>query len=171
MSSNKKVKEELIRRYGNKCFIERLKLRDTRGLKYKGCGQYKRMKQLTYHHIKMKKDGGKATIENGALLSAENHQWFHQQPNEEQRIMNGMFQDLKRRIDSQELPVIITDDLEAPIEVECAEISIENNRLQVKKLSKADKKREQRAKKKAEEKQKAKEKRKLQRLRKEFEDR
>ena len=54
--SNKKVKDALIRLYGNKCFIERLHLRDTKGMKYRGCNQYKKMKQLTYHHIKMKKN-------------------------------------------------------------------------------------------------------------------
>lgn len=100
MSSNKSVKEEMIRRYGAKCFIERLKLRDTSGLRYKGKGQYKKMKMLTYHHIRMKSKGGKATIENGALLSAENHIWFHQQPKADQERMNQQFQDLKRDIDN-----------------------------------------------------------------------
>ena len=57
MSSNKGVKEEMIKRYGAKCFIERLHLRDTKGQKYKGKGQYKRMKQLTFHHIRMKSKG------------------------------------------------------------------------------------------------------------------
>ena len=92
MSSNRAVKERLIARYGAECFIERLKLRDTSGLRYKGKNQYKKMKMLTYHHIKEKSKGGKATIENGALLSAENHAWFNRQPKEAQRIMNRMFQ-------------------------------------------------------------------------------
>ena len=42
MSSNKAVKERLIARYGAECFIERLKLRDTSGLKYTGKNQYKK---------------------------------------------------------------------------------------------------------------------------------
>jgi hypothetical protein len=99
MSSNKSVKEEMIRKYGAKCFIERLRLRDTKGEVYKGKGQYKRMKMLTYHHIRMKSKGGKATIENGAILSAENHAWFHKQPKVEQEKMNQQFQELKREID------------------------------------------------------------------------
>ena len=90
MSGNKKVKDAMIRLYGDECFIEKLKLRDTSGLTYKGKAQYKRMKMLTYHHIRQKARGGKATIENGALLSAENHQWFHQQPKAEQERMNNM---------------------------------------------------------------------------------
>lgn len=100
MSSNRAVKERLIARYGAECFIERLKLRDTSGLRYKGKNQYKKMKMLTYHHIKEKSKGGKATIENGALLSAENHAWFHQQDRADRERMNQQFQDLKRDIDN-----------------------------------------------------------------------
>lgn len=161
MSSNKKVKEALIKRYGNQCFIEKLKLRDTKGMKYKGCKQYKRMKQLTYHHIKMKKDGGKATIENGALLSTENHEWFHKQSESDQRIMNDMFQELKRKIDSQELKVEIVEEIECPLNIGVAEIVCDDNGILFKGLTPSEKKA----------KQKAKEKRELQRIRKEFEDR
>ena len=50
--SNKKAKEKLIQLYGAECFIEKLNLRkDTEPRRYKSKGQYKRMKQLTYHHI------------------------------------------------------------------------------------------------------------------------
>ena len=122
MSSNKAAKEELIRRYGAKCFIERLGLRDTSGLKYTGQGQYKRMKMLTYHHIKEKSKGGKATRENGALLSAENHQWFNQQPKEEQEKMNQQFQELKRNIDNGyepcEVVLVPEEEIEQPYELD-----------------------------------------------------
>ena len=99
MSSNKRATEALIRLYGKECFIEKLHLRPDTERKYTGKAQYHRMKQLTYHHIEMKKDGGKATIENGALLSAENHEWFNRQSKEKQRQMNDMFQEYKRKID------------------------------------------------------------------------
>lgn len=95
MSSNKSVKEEMIRIYGSECFIDKLHLREDKNRKYKGKGQLKKMKQLTYHHIKMKKDGGKATVENGALLSAENHAWFHKQSEEKQAEINRAFQEYK----------------------------------------------------------------------------
>lgn len=112
MGSNKKAKEALIELYGAECFIERLHLRDTSGLKYTGSKQYKRMKTLTYHHIKMKSKGGKATVRNGALLSAENHAWFHQQSNSEQERMNEMFQELKQKIDNaDECEIVITEDV------------------------------------------------------------
>lgn len=116
MSSNKKAKDELIRYYGAECFIEKLKLRkDVKPKRYRGRGQTKRMKQLTYHHIKMKKDGGKATRENGALLSAENHSWFHQQSPQAQGYMNALFQEYKRQVD--ECQVVFVDELDLGFEI------------------------------------------------------
>lgn len=123
MSGNKKVKDAMIRLYGDECFIEKLKLRDTSGLTYKGKAQYKRMKMLTYHHIRMKSKGGKATIENGALLSAENHQWFHQQSKTEQERMNNLFQEYKRSVDNgvyEECQVVITSNVSQTIEARVA---------------------------------------------------
>lgn len=120
MKNNKKVKEKLIKLYGNECFIEKLHLRkDTEPRKYKSKSQMKRMKQLSYHHIKMRKDKGKTTIENGALLSVENHSWFHKQPEEKQRQMNNMFQKYK------ELKVEFVDDLELPFEIKFTELKID----------------------------------------------
>lgn len=124
MSSNKSAKQALIRRYGNQCFIERLHLRDTKGLRYTSCGQLRRMKQLTYHHILEKSKGGRATIENGALLSEENHEWFHRQPKEAQRVMNNMFQELKRQIDYQECNVEFVEEIKCPFEAQFLEIDI-----------------------------------------------
>ena len=34
-------------------------------------------KDLTYHHILKREDGGKATIDNGALLMPAGHQYLH----------------------------------------------------------------------------------------------
>ena len=120
MSSNKRAKEDLIRRYGAECFIEKLGLRDTSKLKYKGKKQYERMKILTYHHIKRKASGGQATVQNGALLSAENHAWFHQQSEVEQTRLNDIFQEYKRQVDyglSEECQVVIMQNIPKVTEV------------------------------------------------------
>lgn len=98
--SNKRAKERLIQLYGAECFIEKLHLRkDTEPRKYTSKGQYKRMKQLTYHHIREKQHGGKSTVENGALLSAENHEWFNKQSKEAQKQMNELFQEYKHSVE------------------------------------------------------------------------
>ena len=98
--SNKRTKERLIQLYGAECFIEKLQLRkDTEPRRYTSKGQRKRMKQLTYHHIKEKQYGGKATIANGALLSEENHIWFNEQSKEAQKQMNELFQQYKKSVE------------------------------------------------------------------------
>jgi hypothetical protein len=124
MSSNKKAKEELIRYYGAECFIDKLKLRkDVEPKRYKGKKQMHRMKQLTYHHIKMKKDGGRATRENGALLSAENHAWFHKQSEQSQIEMNEIFQEYKKQY--QECKVVFVDELSSGFEIKPTIIAID----------------------------------------------
>ena len=115
MSHNKKIKEMLIKKYGAVCFIERLKLR-TEPKVYKSKKQYKKMKQLTYHHIIEKQFGGETTIENGALINVENHEWLHQQAEEIKQKINDMMQELKveyvDELDTryQVLPKVITFD-------------------------------------------------------------
>lgn len=97
--SNKKARKKLIKSYGAECFIEKLHLRkDTEPRQYTSKGQYKRMKQLTYHHIREKQYGGKATVENGAILSEENHIWFNKQSKEAQKQMNELFQKYKASV-------------------------------------------------------------------------
>lgn len=101
-SKNTRIKRKMIAKYGTECWIDKLHLRPVPATaKYTSKGQLKRMKQLTYHHILEKSKGGKATEENGALLSAENHAWFHQQTAEVQRKLNQIFQEYKRRFNEE----------------------------------------------------------------------
>ena len=137
MSNNKGIKKELIKRYGAECFIEKLHLRkDKKPRRYTSKNQKKRMRQLTYHHIKMKKDGGKATVENGALLSAENHTWFHQQSSTIQGYLNAIFQEYKRQVD--ECKVTFVDNLDLPFEIKGIAFDIDEKG----KYNRAEKKRE-----------------------------
>ena len=116
--SNKKARKKLIKLYGAECFIEKLHLRtDTEPRQYTSKGQYKRMKQLTYHHIREKQHGGKATVENGALLSAENHIWFNEQSKEAQKQMNELFQKYKQSI---ECKVEFVDELDTRFSIASA---------------------------------------------------
>ena len=116
--SNKRAKEKLIELYGAECFIEKLHLRvDTEPRRYKSKGQYKRMKQLTYHHIREKRNNGKATVENGALLSTENHEWFNRQSKEAQKQMNELFQRYKNSV---ECSVEFVDNLETSFSIASA---------------------------------------------------
>ena len=142
MSSNKKAKKELMRLYGKECFIEKLHLRPDTERHYTGKAQYHRMQQLTYHHIREKVKGGKSTVENGALLSAENHIWFNQQSKQDQRKMNKAFQDYKHSVDvhcvglsfKEDNSIIVEKlqetteiDFELPPELEAGVIELEFN--------------------------------------------
>lgn len=68
MSSNKNAKLKLIELYGAECFIDKLHIRDTKGLTYTGKAQKEKMKRLTYHHIRPKSKGGRATVENRSFI-------------------------------------------------------------------------------------------------------
>lgn len=112
MSSNTKMKQKLIQLFGPECFIEKLHLRhDEKPRRYKSKHQYKRMKKLSYHHIIEKSKGGPTTIENGALLSVENHEWFHKQSKADQARMNQIFKDYKA------CKVVFTDELDLRFKV------------------------------------------------------
>lgn len=128
MSSNKRVREELESLYGKECFIEKLHLRkDTEPRKYTSKGQMEKMKRLTFHHILEKRNNGQATVENGALLSNENHIWFHKQSSNKQGYMNAIFQEYKRQVDEckNECKVVFVDDLKVPYEVKATEFILD----------------------------------------------
>ena len=129
-NSNKKAKEELIRLYGAECFIERLHLRPEESKVYTGKQlKYMRkhqqqLKRLTYHHIKERSQGGKATVKNGALLNEGNHRWFNQQTKENQEKMNEAFQELKDKLDkARECKIEFVDTLDIGIKINYTEIS------------------------------------------------
>lgn len=53
--NNRQVKERMIELFGAECFIEKLHLRkDEKPRRYRSKSHKKRMKELTYHHIKEK---------------------------------------------------------------------------------------------------------------------
>lgn len=132
MSSNKKAKERLIELYGAECFIEKLHLRKDKGRVYKGKKQKEKMKQLTYHHILEKRNNGKATVENGALLSAENHAWFNKQSQQAQAQMNQIFQEYKRQVNVGVAVVVPAKGIVETKKIkcdfdDCIEIKLEDN--------------------------------------------
>lgn len=136
MSSNKSAKEALIKAFGAECFIDKLGLRKDKNRKYTSKSQYKRMKQLTYHHIQEKQHGGKATFENGAILSVENHEWFNKQSKEKQAEMNKAFQEYKK------CNVEFVEQLDLGIKVNFSEISFEEPKEKKKEFNRAKEKRE-----------------------------
>jgi len=128
---NKEARRILIQLYGPECFIDKLHLRKyDKPVHYTSKGQRERMKQLTYHHIREKSKGGKATVENGALLSEENHIWFHRQSKEKQKQMNNTFQQYKKcKVEFADIP-------EPEFEIKFAEIEVED-KIKIKPINRA----------------------------------
>lgn len=138
MSSNKHVKDKMIRIFGKKCFIEELHLRKKEDIeaekrKYTGKCQRCIMDQLTYHHILEKCRGGKATVENGAILRYINHQWFHRLPKAQQEKINKLFQEYKKQF-YQNTQVQFVDNIDTGIKVDLAEIELTDKEVKAKKL-------------------------------------
>lgn len=104
--SNKRAKEALIKIYGNECMFERAKIaqkiEQIGGIKtYSSYLAGKRFKgknikkQLTYHHLRHKSDGGPATLENGAIVEATAHAYLHSLPRPQEEMINNMLRAYK----------------------------------------------------------------------------
>ena len=105
-NSNCSAKKELERIYGKGCFFNRAKVAEQieamGGIKtFKVFVQEKRFKgkpishQITYHHLKHKSEGGKATVENGANVEEVAHQYLHSLPRNQEEVINNMLREFK----------------------------------------------------------------------------
>lgn len=115
MSSNTSIKNQMIKKYGKKCFIEELRLRDPEEVRaevrrYTSKGQRALMDTLTYHHIVEKCRGGRATETNGAILRNINHMWFNRLSRAQQAEINELFQEYKRAFKTTPTPTPTTED-------------------------------------------------------------
>lgn len=95
--SNRSAREMLEKIYGKHCFIHegirKLKPPTPKKGTYKGKSiAY----QLTYHHLKAKRDGGKATVENGACVCRSCHDWLEQLSEQEREKVNDELRAYKR---------------------------------------------------------------------------
>lgn len=99
--SNKRAKQALIEIYGNGCMFEKAriaeKIEQMGGIRtYRSYVAEKRFKgksikkQLTYHHLRHKSDGGPANVENGAVVEATAHAYLHSLPRHQEEIINNM---------------------------------------------------------------------------------
>lgn len=90
MSSNKSARQQLERVFGKICMVEAAGIRyipKEKRRKIKGYTKYDDV--LTYHHIHEKAKGGKATMENGAIVRGYNHRWIHTLSEEKKEEVNS----------------------------------------------------------------------------------
>lgn len=104
--SNKRAKEALIQIYGEECMFEKARVAERieqmGGIRtYRSYVAEKKFKgkpikkQLTYHHLRHKSEGGPATVENGAVVEAVAHAYLHSLPRHQEEIANNMLRAYK----------------------------------------------------------------------------
>lgn len=112
MSTNKEAKNALERMYGKGCMfkkagieqkVEALRTIKTykkflRETKYTGRKIHLLERNLTYHHLKHRSEGGKATTENGAVIGELPHRYMHSLPRHDEEIINNMLRNYKLQI-------------------------------------------------------------------------
>ena len=81
-----RIKEEMLQIYGEYCWLNNLWIPN----KYN---------KLTYHHILERRNGGKVTIENGALIGRNEHDYLNFLDNNYHKIydeLNELFYELNK---------------------------------------------------------------------------
>ena len=63
---------------------------------------------MTFHHLKHRSDGGKATASNGAIVSEIAHRYIHSLPRDQEEIVNNMLR--KYKLDVRGGLIEVTDD-------------------------------------------------------------
>lgn len=134
MGSNKRAREELERIYGKGSMFERSHVEDylstlPRIKSYKKFVEEKHYttkdilklkKRMNYHHLEHKADGGKATTENGAVVSEDEHRYIHSLPRHQEEIINNHIRQWKLDyislsagdvIDSGEIDLDLSEDV------------------------------------------------------------
>lgn len=114
MSSNKSARQELEMIYGKGCMFFKANIPERlrqAGIQIKGYKVFvgekrykgKKIKRLettmTYHHLEHKADGGKTSVENGAIVNELAHRYMHSLPRQDEEIINDMLRDYKREFE------------------------------------------------------------------------
>lgn len=146
---NKVIRERLERIYGKGCMFQKAliaeRIEAIGGIKtYKKYIQehkytLKKIKKLestmTLHHLKHRSEDGATSERNGAIVNSLAHGYLHSLDRAEEEIVNGMLRDYKAGIDSgkyERVDVELVDDLDTGLEINFAELSLGDDKIEVK---------------------------------------
>lgn len=134
MSTNRGAKQELERMFGKGCMFRnfniekelsqlhptitsyRIYLKQTR---YTGKQINQLERNMTYHHLRHRSEGGKTTLDNGAVLSELVHRYVHWLPRREEEIINNLIRQKKFEFKAGILiPTEKGIDIRDPIQIE-----------------------------------------------------
>ena len=155
---NRHARMEIERRYGKGWMLEQIQDKIERtGIKtyrqyisevrFSGPKVEQLRKLMTYHHLKHRADGGPATVENGAEVSALGQMYIHSLPRHQEEVVNNMLRDYKYQIDSgryEKMEIELVDKLELGYVVNAAEIIPERDLKRKQKFSRSKVKEETR---------------------------
>ena len=109
MSDNSKARQQLESIYGKGCMFKKARIEDQiealrtiktyktflRETRYTGKKIRLLEKNMTYHHLRHASEGGKATVENGAVVNELAHRYLHSLPREQEETVNNMLRKFK----------------------------------------------------------------------------
>lgn len=112
MSDNTKGRHQLEQIYGKGCMFKKANVeQQIEALKSKRIIKsykvflkemkytLKKIRQLegnmTYHHLKHRSEGGKTSIQNGAIVNELAHRYMHSLPREDEEVINDMIREFK----------------------------------------------------------------------------
>lgn len=90
---------------------------------------------MTLHHLKHRSEDGATSERNGAIVNSLAHGYLHSLERAEEEIVNGMLRDYKAGIDSgkyERVDVELVDDLDTGLEINFAELSLGDEKIEVK---------------------------------------
>lgn len=135
MSSNKAIRQRLEQIYGKGCMFQKARIA-ARIEKMGGIKTYKKYieekhytgkiikkleETMTLHHLHHRFNGGKTTVENGAIVNALAHQYMHSLPRQHEEVINNMLREFKLNYIAGEehgsIDLVLGDDyIEIPLE-------------------------------------------------------
>lgn len=109
MSDNSKARQALEQIYGKGCMFKKAHIEEQiyqlktiktykvflQETRYTGKKIRQLEKNMTYHHLRHDSEGGKATVENGAIVNELAHRYLHSLPRDEEEIINNMLRHFK----------------------------------------------------------------------------
>lgn len=130
----KQIEKQKLKIKGYKIFLHE-KRYSTKSLKTKS-------KQMTYHHLKHRSEGGQTDVENGAILSTLEHEYIHSLPREQEEIINNMIREYKSKA-ILNFGILIPEDNDIQLEnVDSKEIDDEIDTIEIPVYNMTDKDKE-----------------------------
>lgn len=136
-NDNKKARQQLEQQYGKGCMFKKARVAEQleqmpqirsyrsylKSTRFTSKKIRELEKNITFHHLRHRSEGGKATPENGANINELAHRYIHSLPREQEEIANNMLRKFKlnggvltltdKAVDLQPLEIDFSFDMES----------------------------------------------------------